>query len=136
VDVFSIASHHFIFHFSFFFILLLVFVFVFVFTFIFDWNKILKLGKCKLQEVPAPVARLKQLKELQLSENVIAGAIPSFVYRLSNLESLDLSYNKIDSILGNDLHTCPGEELEEFFSVMTNLRVLILNDNLLENILK
>eukprot|EP00026_Physarum_polycephalum_P007158 Phypoly_transcript_07214.p1 GENE.Phypoly_transcript_07214~~Phypoly_transcript_07214.p1 ORF type:complete len:492 (+),score=47.51 Phypoly_transcript_07214:58-1533(+) len=96
---------------------------------------ILKLGKCKFEEFPPCIGRLKQLKELQLSENSITGPIPSYIYQLPNLESLDLGYNKIDALLGEDLMTCSGSELDAFFCLpMAKLRVLTLNDNFLQTI--
>lgn len=95
---------------------------------------VLKLSKCKLTELPQAVVRLKNLKELQLADNQITGPIPTSIFHLPKLEILDMSYNKIDSLLNEELSTCSEDELDANFSSLSKLRVLTLNDNKLTTI--
>lgn len=69
----------------------------------------------KLKVFPPSLARLKQLKKLNLSKNNIA-EIPAIIGELENLEELDLS-------------DCGIENIHEAIGKLKKLRVLILSSN-------
>jgi Leucine-rich repeat (LRR) protein len=96
---------------------------------------ILKLGKCKLPKIPEVIGQLTQLKELYLGDNLLTGPIPSFIYNLTALETLDLCNNKLLSLLDDSIFDLSSEERDELFGGLSRLRLLLLNDNQLEQIL-
>ncbi len=59
--------------------------------------ELLSLISCRLSDIPQPVTKLKRLKYLSLSQNIIT--VPtSSIGRLDSLIELDLSQNKIESL--------------------------------------
>ena len=68
-------------------------------------------------EIPAELANLSNLEDLDLSDNQLSGEIPAELGNLSNLEDLDLSDNQL------------GGEIPAELGNLPNLRLLFLQGN-------
>lgn len=80
-----------------------------------DRDTILWLDMLGLTELPAPIARLTQLRELSLAFNRLT-QLPDFITRLTQLQWLDINSNRLIELPGN-------------IGQLTQLQVLYLDGN-------
>ena len=94
-------------------------------------------------EIPNSVGYNENLEILSAQANKLSGTIASSISKLSALQVLDLSYNKLSGLISDELSYLP--ELKEirlnnnrfsgfpkWISSMRNLKVVLLNNNLLD----
>jgi len=82
--------------------------------------KVLRMDSCKLRGIPSFLRNQSTLLTLHLSDNMIDGLIPNWIWKLDNLINLNLSQNSLTDFEGS------------FFNFSSNLFELDLSSNKLQ----